>query len=170
MTSESKIQQISSEYKTIISYREGTFHLLVPELGVAEKATDLSNGYKNVEVKKLEYLNHMYAINAENQITPPGNPGSFYKNQNLLKNHISRYIILFGLIVSGSLIAGGLGGALVGKSISFSMSKLERKIDNALIQDDEKREQRLIRFKAKLDYFKPYLKELKSTFNEIQND
>lgn len=166
MTDNSEIKKIASEYKTIVSHKEGTYYLLIPELGIAEQSTNLDEGYKTVEFKKLKYITRMFEIKAENQITPPGNPGDFFETQNTLKNHVSRYIILFGLIVTGSLIAGGLGGALVGKSISFSISKLERKIDNALIQDDKKREQRLERFKAKLDYFKPYIREVKSAFDE----
>jgi hypothetical protein len=168
MTSTSEIQQISSEYKTIVSCKNGTYYLIVPELGVAEQSSDLTEGYKNVETKKSDYLTRMFEINAENEITPPGKGGSFVQNRNSVKNHITRYAILFSLIVSGSLIAGALGGALVGKSISYSITKLERKIDNALIQDEKKREVRIERFKAKLDYFKPYIQEIKSAFGETE--
>jgi len=170
MTDKLEIQKIASEYKTIVSFKDGTYFLIVPELGIAEESPNLDEGYKTVESKKSEYLTRMFEINAENQITPPGNPGSFFNTQNTLKNHVSRYLILFGLIVMGSLIAGGLGGALVGKSISYSVTKLEQKIDNALVQDDKKREERLVRLKAKLDYFKPYIKEIKNAFDEVSKE
>jgi hypothetical protein len=170
MTENTDIKKIASEYKTIVSFKDETYFLIVPELGIAEESPNLEKGYKTVENKKSEYLTRMFDIKAENQITPPGNPGSFFSIQNTLKNHVSRYLILFGLIVFGSLIAGGLGGALVGKSISYSVTKLEQKVDNALVQDDKKREKRLVRLKAKLDYFKPYIKEIKNAFDEVSKE
>ena len=170
MTDNTDIKKIASEYKTIVSLKNETYFLIVPELGIAEESPNLETGYKAVESKKLEYLTRMFDIKAENQITPPGNPGNFFNTQNTLKNHVSRYLILFSLIVTGSLIAGGLGGTLVGKSISYSVTKLEQKVDRALVQDDKKREERLVRLKAKLDYFKPYIKEIKRAFDEVSKD
>jgi len=159
----SKDKFLKIPYYTLITKGENTFNIFVPLLGIYGTAPSLDDAYSLLNDKKTEYYNNLDGIDALHAIPLPEmkKNGANSFRPSFIENIFSRilslaiYLIFFVLLL-----------LVLGVSIDKKLEKLSSKISSFENTPENKKIERIDRFKTKINELRPYVKEIKQLINE----
>lgn len=149
---------IERAYPVIISQKSGKFQLFIPKLSLFAESDTLQGVYDLSVSEKRSYYERLAAIDSLHLIPTIDNTIRFKDRVDLIKIFSERLVSFFLTLIFWVLII-----LLIGHQANKAIRKMNESLGPTA---PEQKEERLERFKEKLQVVAPYIKEVKKVFNE----
>ncbi len=149
---------IGRAYPVIISQKNNRFHLFIPKLSLFVESDTLQEAFDLSVSEKKAYYERLAAIDSLHLIPSVDGNISFKDRIDLTKIFSERIVSFLLTLIFWVLIV-----LLAGHQINKAIRKMNESLGPTT---PEQKEERLERFKEKLQVVAPYIKEVKKVFNE----
>lgn len=173
-TREDKLQYLNNlVFQATVTKKDEKFYLQIPQFSIIVSRNDLSEAYIELAKAKNSYFNHMIDLQSEEDVVLLCKSKQSHFNMTKLRASLISYFVIFALVIAtlgiGSCTARNVlvgGVAKIPEIMKRESKRFSHKMKNIPEAPEEKKRERVARFKVFMKEVAPYIQVMNDVFKE----
>ena len=169
------------DYDMTLNFREGKYHLCIPDLIISAKGSDLASTYQNLILKRDGFFKEAEIAGINILPGRTRNLSKQYPNQKTLKNFLKKLLVSLSIILFCLFALIETTAYFIDKSLNSINSRISSYVGDGTKQSrarvlavriqnfflDNKRQEKILKnTRILVKRFRPFIKELSLVFSE----